>query len=232
MAKNKTWVYVSDIHGDRASKRALQKLWKFLDEFQPDIRILGGDLFDFRALRRGASEDEQYDSLQGDRIAGFKFLDRFEPHVFLLGNHDARIHYLANSRKAVLAQCGQQAVEELEKRCKTLRCKLLPYHAEKGVHELGDTKFIHGFHHGMYATKQHAQTYGKCVHGHTHSPAMHVLNSLDDRTAYGAGAMCQLWQEYNLAQTNTHRHRNGIITGTLLSNGFNEIEQRNWGKLD
>ena len=48
-----------DVHGDQQDKKACEVFFKFAKDWKPEIRVMGGDLFDFRPLRKKASEDER-----------------------------------------------------------------------------------------------------------------------------------------------------------------------------
>lgn len=45
-----------DFHGDKQNKAACEVFFRFMKDWKPEIRVMGGDLFDFRPLRRKASE--------------------------------------------------------------------------------------------------------------------------------------------------------------------------------
>ena len=53
---------------------AAKALFAFLDDWKPEIRVHAGDAWDFRNLRRGASDDEKAASLVDDWDAGSEFL--------------------------------------------------------------------------------------------------------------------------------------------------------------
>ncbi len=50
------WVAAFDSHGDCVDKPSLEAFRAFCDDFRPTVRIAGGDHFDFRWLRRSASD--------------------------------------------------------------------------------------------------------------------------------------------------------------------------------
>ena len=47
-----------DVHGDKQNKAACEVFFRFMKDWKPEIRVMGGDLFDFLPLRRKASEEE------------------------------------------------------------------------------------------------------------------------------------------------------------------------------
>ena len=85
------WVFSSDLHGDKQDADSVNAFLKFVKKYKPDVKIFGGDLFDFRAIRRGATAEEKADSMALDIELGLKFLGQYKPNVFLRGNHDERL---------------------------------------------------------------------------------------------------------------------------------------------
>lgn len=67
-----------DVHGDKQNKAACEVFFKFAKDWKADIRVMGGDLFDFRPIRRKASEDEKRESMREDFEAGIGFLKRID----------------------------------------------------------------------------------------------------------------------------------------------------------
>ena len=45
----KSFIYCSDLHGDKQDYEAKDELIKFTEVFKPDVKIFGGDLFRFFA---------------------------------------------------------------------------------------------------------------------------------------------------------------------------------------
>ena len=91
------FVFATDSHGDMQDDASVAMFFKFMAEWKPAIRVMGGDAFDLRPLRKGASEDEKRESIRADIIAGKKFLKRMQPTHFLRGNHDERLWELAEN---------------------------------------------------------------------------------------------------------------------------------------
>ena len=214
----KTFVFASDLHGDHQNSDAAEAVLRFCKTFQPDVRIFGGDLFDFTAIRRGASAKEKKVSMEMDVYAGIEFLNRFSPHMFLRGNHDERIWDLARFHELGLMQdIGSQAVKSITATCKKLRCKMLPYDSFKGVYELGNLRFIHGYHAGVYAAKKHAEVYappgGAVLFGHVHSIQASSMARHGGSHGYAVGCLANLNPEYNRHQTGKLMHEHGFAYG-------------------
>ena len=58
MTKPLRFVVASDPHGDQVDAETASALFSFIADFRPQIRVHAGDAWDFRNLRRGASDDE------------------------------------------------------------------------------------------------------------------------------------------------------------------------------
>ena len=103
MKQPKRFVVASDNHGDQCDATSVAALWRFIDDFQPQIRIHAGDCFDLRPLRKNADADEKQERIASDVEAGLAFLNRFfdggSERVFLRGNHDERLWESAESHK-------------------------------------------------------------------------------------------------------------------------------------
>ena len=64
------FVACGDIHGDEQDAPSVKALLAFTKEYQPDLVVCIGDLWDFRAIRKGAGDEEQASSLQKDWDCG------------------------------------------------------------------------------------------------------------------------------------------------------------------
>ena len=70
----KSFIFASDLHGDMQDHDAVEALFKFTEEFKPDVKIFGGDLFDFSPLMRNADPADKRESMEADVEAGMSFL--------------------------------------------------------------------------------------------------------------------------------------------------------------
>ena len=150
----KKFIFATDLHGDMQDYESVEALLKFCDIWQPDLKVFGGDLFDFRNIRIGASQGEKQESMASDVEAGLQFLNDFKPNVFLLGNHDKRLWDTAHfNESGIIADYAKQGVKDINAKCRKLKCKIVEYKADKGYYDFGKVRFIHGYHAGIYATK-------------------------------------------------------------------------------
>jgi predicted phosphodiesterase len=224
VTKFDTWVFATDLHGDHQNSETVEALLKFTKSFKPKHRIFGGDLFDFRAMRRGASKAEQAESMELDVWAGMEFLSKYKPTIFLRGNHDERIWDMARFHdNGIVRDMANQGIKDIEKKCRSIGCKMLPYDATAGVHTLHKTRFIHGFHAGLYATKKHAEVYapegGLVLHGHTHAIQFATIARKGGASGMGVGCLARLDMEYNRHQTGRLMHGNGWGYGISWKDG-------------
>ena len=81
------FVFGTDVHGDQQDPQAVSAFHKFCTSWKPQVRIMGGDLWDFRPLRKKACEEERRESMMRDYQMGWQFMETFKPNVFLRGNH-------------------------------------------------------------------------------------------------------------------------------------------------
>ena len=126
------FVACGDIHGDEQDKASTKALLAFTKEYQPDLVVCIGDLWDFLAIRKGAGDEEQASSLQEDWDAGEEFIREFFSHggerIFLRGNHDERIYDMArNCRSGVARDYANDGIENIELIMKETRGRMFPY---------------------------------------------------------------------------------------------------------
>ena len=116
-------------------------LFAFLEDWKPEIRVHAGDAWDFRNLRRGASDDEKAASLVDDWEAGTEFLTKFyeggKENHFLRGNHDERLWQFANSATGLLRDYAQDGIKRVQALMRKTGTQMLPYDSALGVLKLG-----------------------------------------------------------------------------------------------
>ena len=227
---HRRFVVASDSHGDQVDPETERALFAFIADFKPQLRIHAGDAWDFRNLRRGASDDEKAHSLEDDWQAGSDFLRRFfdggrENH-FLRGNHDERLWHFAHSATGLLRDYAHDGIKRVEKLAAKSRARMLPYDSRLGVLKLGALKVIHGYAAGIGAARKHAIVYRNCLFGHTHNCDVAGAESDEGVSeARGIGACCKLDMPYNAHQTGKLRHQNAFCYGLLFEDGTYQINQ-------
>lgn len=221
----KSFVFASDLHGDKQDHDAVEGLLKFTKEFDPDVRIFGGDLFDFSPLMKKADAAERNESMQADVEAGMEFLEKFQPHHFLLGNHDDRLWQTAEKHSiGIIRDTAKMGIKDIERKCRSMKCKMYPYDVEKGVLAMGKANFCHGYYHGITATKRHAETFaargGVCVHGHIHSIQFHSIPRMGGGAGISGGCLCETAMDWNKAKVNRLSHETGWVFGYFSSTSW------------
>lgn len=225
------FIFATDLHGDMQEPSVVAKLMEFTAIFKPQLRVFGGDLFDFRPLRKGASTDERQESMRSDVEAGLRFLKAWKPQIYQRGNHCERLWELAERGQGVEADYAQRGVQDIDAACAALKCKIMPYHKRDGIYRNGNLKTLHSFYCGVYAARQNALTYGACLFGHTHAIDEASVPGLDRRVARGVGCLCRRDLPYNSRMPSTLRQSNGwgfgVIndkTGNYWANQAEEID--------
>jgi hypothetical protein len=217
LSKPRRFVFCADNHGDHADPATLAVFWEFLKFWKPEVRVHGGDCFDFRCLRKNASEGEKRDRIQADIDAGCDFLRKLKPTHWLRGNHDERLMDAAKGDDGKLADFASYLWVDIKDAAGA--AQILPYDKRAGVLRIGRLKMIHGYHGGVTAARLAAQVYGSVLMGHTHAIDHAAVPGLDSRVGRSVGALCNLQADYNRAHANTLRQAHGWGYGLLLPGG-------------
>lgn len=223
--RSKRFVAVFDTHGDLIDRKAEKAFFEFLADFKPEIRVHGGDAFDFRWARRKATETEQRERIGADLAEGLDFLKRYKPTKFLRGNHDERVWDFVNESDddKLVMLCGN-IIEKVQAAIGR-NCEMFPYERRKGVLRLGHLKIIHGYHAGITAARQAAQIYGSVLQGHAHTVDVAAVGSLERRVGRVCGCLCNLDMPYMRANAASLRHAHGWAYGLLHDDGTYTISQ-------
>jgi len=221
----KRFVVGFDVHGDKQDLKANEAFFKFCKHWKPDIRVAGGDIWDFRPLRKKASEEERREGMAVDYRAGVDWFARFKPTHYLRGNHCERLFDLALEDRGIISEYAIQGVNEIEELCKRLRCSMYPYHKREGIVRIGNLKVIHGFLSGVTAARRTALAYGSVLMGHGHGIQHVSIEGIDNRVGRMCGCLCQLDMDYNRANVSSLVHRHGWPYGVVHDSGKYQIWQ-------
>lgn len=183
------------------------KVWK------PETRIHLGDVWDFRWLRRSASDEEKAEAVAADFEAGLDLLAWYKPTVCLDGNHDDRLWRLLDSTQGSARHLAGQWLDRIGVVLAGVDRRR--YCKRNGVYRFGDYSLVHGYAHGIGACRKHALVYGNCLFGHVHAVESTRVESADPRVAYSIGACCKLDFPYNASNVGTLRQRHGFAYGTI-----------------
>ena len=210
------FAFVTDVHGDMQDSASVTAFHKFCAMWKPTVRVCGGDAWDFRAIRKGASEEEKRDSMTRDYEMGWEFLEAFKPTVFLQGNHDMRLFDLAKEDRGVVSDFAAMCVKDINRKLTAMKCKSLEYDRRRGVFELGKLRMVHGFGGGgKTMARTHANAYGHVLMGHSHAIDYFSSPSLDGRFGMSVGCMCDLDMGYLHSSIGSLAHANGWAYGAV-----------------
>lgn len=169
----KRFVAVGDNHGSLINQEDCKTFLDFCADFKPHHRIHLGDNWDFANIRKGVDPEEEIDDPQPDWDAGYLFLERFRPTVFLCGNHDYRVFRLVKDARGLVRKYARDGIKEILANFERLKCRFIPYDVEEGIYRLGDWSFMHGYSTGQNALTVHTTLVrGNVVIGHLHRNEM------------------------------------------------------------
>jgi len=225
----KKFIVVSDIHGCEQDEAAVRAALAFNADFNAEIRVIAGDLWDFGAIRKGASEDERAVSMRDDFDAGAEFADKFfkggtDNHL-MLGNHDVRVYDLAEATDGVKRDLGEKMVEDVKSVARRNKARLWPYDSRLGVLSIGHLNVVHGYHTGNSACAAHSRIYGNVIFGHVHSIESFQTPGLSQKEARAIGCLAKLDMPYANRKTGKLRWGNGFAYGWLFEDGSYQLHQ-------
>ncbi len=227
--KSEPLIVVSDNHGDMQDEPSVEAFFDFMADWKPTIRVHAGDNWDFRNLRRGASDDEKAASLEDDWQAGSDFITRLfdggKRNHFLRGNHDERLWNFAGSATGLLRDYANDGIKRIEALMRKTKARMQPYDAALGVLELGKLSVVHGYHCGVGACRQHAAIYRNVLFGHVHTIESSPVAAMEPAEARSIGCMCRRDMDYINAKTAKLRWGNGWAYGLLFEDGTYQLFQ-------
>lgn len=223
MSKIKKFVFASDNHGELACEETLAALWEYCRDFKPDIRIGGGDHFDFGAIRKGAmGEMEGVRSMKDDLEAGRHFLAKFRPTHVCWGNHDNRLLKMAREHQSsVVRDYCSDNYQKINMWARQAGAKVIhDYHRDKPL-QIGPITAYHGNSNNLMSMGRFYNRKGGiflCGHGH-HGHQVN-LELFDRGAAYMAPALANLdLMDYSSNTQSAAKHNNGWVAGWFNDEG-------------
>jgi hypothetical protein len=216
MEKYKRFVVVGCSHGYLADPKHLETVLKFCKEFKPHRRIHLGDFTDQACFRAGAKDGpDQAVSIADDLTHGLNFLKAFQVTDVLNGNHEQRLWNLADHHNEVIRRSAGSVIKEIRVTLVKLKARHIDhYDITRSWITMGDTKLLHGFMYGENATRDHAETFGKCIHAHTHRPGMARGRRVDRPVAIAVGTLANIPEmSYALTRRSTISWGAGLAYG-------------------
>lgn len=211
------FVFFSDNHGNMEDTSCTDALVSFMERFDPDYRIHGGDGFDIKALRKGAEGKDVNDSLEEDIRQGIEFIKRTKPNVYLFGNHEDRLFKtMESSGSGIIRDYCKEIIDYIVSTLKDVGCKVIkPYHAEDGTFQLGSVVFCHGYSANQNSVREHAIHYapngGACVIGH-----LHTIMQANAKRHKGVVGFCAGW----LGKQRTAGYAKNHLNTSTWGNGW------------
>ena len=194
MAKFKKFVFMSDTHGDKVHDAALSECLEFCKDWKPDLKVHGGDFLDLVSLRRGASIDEIMEHVGPDIDAGMECLERFEPNVLTLGNHDQRLWEACSSTNGFVASAAKEYVRSFDSKCESMKIKVKPYTVASNIYHYHGLAFHHGSKSSASPARSHGLIYGNSICGHVHRFDSASLQMFPAANSFTSGCMCKFEQ--------------------------------------
>jgi hypothetical protein len=214
-----------DIHGNEQCPRTVAAFLDHAKDFKPDIRIIGGDLWDFAALRLGASLGDECRPLKPDFDSGADVADKFfkkgAQNHFLVGNHEVRLYNRLSAVKATERALAVKCVEDIDRLFAPYAVNVHPYTVREGVLRLGQLNVAHGFGKGgETALREHCKAFGEILIGHVHTPGEFTMAHFDGpKTARSSACACRLDLQYCDTLMSSLRWQNGWSFGFLYPDG-------------
>lgn len=231
MRKPTSFVFAADIHGSEQDPVTMRGLRSFVEDFKPEVRFAGGDIWEFACLRKGASEEEQMTPLDRDWQMGEDFLSWFfrggqENHLFW-GNHDVRLYDLLKSPKAAIVDYGKDGIATVKNLARLHNAREWEYNTKTGVYERGHFKCCHGYGKGGAGTwREHASAYGTCLFGHCHTIGSHTLsNWKGPQVADSVGCCCRTDMTYMQRAMAVMKWENGWGYGWFFPDGTYQLNK-------
>ena len=203
-------------HGDLIDATAADQVIKFRDAWKPETCVHLGDFLDTAAFRSGsAGTSDEAREVAPDMNAGLRFLERLRPTLVFIGNHEDRLWKMRHSHKAIIAECAGQLVTSIQTKCRNLRAELVEHYSisdKRSVRKIGGYSFLHGFMYSENATRDHAETFGNCVHAHTHRASMATARRSDSVRGYCVGTLSDIPNmDYAKARRQTLAWSHGFV---------------------
>ena len=203
-----TVVSLSDIHFPYHNKALLLSTLRVMEDIDPHVIVLNGDVNDFFQLSRFNQGLERLDNLQEEIDMGYEFrktLRNTFPNAVIrenLGNHDERIlSYIENNARS-LASLRALKPENL--------LGILEFDIElygRAGHRIRpEFVFEHGHivrsEAGASAKARLNSTLISGIMGHTHRMAEYPKSGYKDLAWYEQGCLCDRDAEYKIGETN------------------------------
>lgn len=145
-------------HGHLVDQDLLKQVFAFKQRWKPHTTIALGDHIDLACLRSGAiGTADDAANPEGDLNDGLNFISKFQPSIYLLGNHEDRLFKLMESPRAIVSALAYRIYQQILDRAKEVKCEVVPYSFQNGWRQYGDALFGHGYMINEAAVRDHAE---------------------------------------------------------------------------
>jgi len=213
-------------HGDLLDEAAFDQFMKAKKQYKPKHMLHLGDVFEFTALRKGATDEEKRTCIDTDISWGLWLLEQIFDGIegqkwLLLGNHCQRLWNMAENGTAAGVAFAQDRIDYIVEHLDYWGVQYKPYCSSRGVIMINDTLFMHGYGHGMHAAKDHNKAYHQHVmFPHTHRLCHHVDTGWPKPLeAINIGCMRKLLPEYASRGVSTLSWGHGFGRGEFKPDG-------------
>lgn len=209
----KRGVAVGDLHYPYDNKACKEILFKFLEDFKPELFIFTGDMLDMDTIsffNRSKPKLTENKRLSYD-YRGFQraYLDRLKNTLpddcykyWLYGNHEERVNRLIEEKPQY------EGFIEIDKNLDLSDWEEVKYNDSLS---LGEMNFIHGHWYNKHHALKNVSTYGKQIfswHVHTHqSYTMHSPVNRLPKQGVSVGCMCDKNPEWLRNKPNNWVHQ-------------------------
>jgi len=208
-------------HGSLIDREAEQIAKDFMSEWKPKHKAHLGDLWDFAALRRGASPEERQEKISYDYNCGLEMLDWYKPQLLTLGNHDHRLWRAASeyASHTVLAEMLEAKANDAEEQLRKRRIKWCHWGVKNYLtFPCGGPVLIHGYRSTMHPAKAHFENWGECITAHVHKPNTYVAAHIKGGESHCIGTLADIGKlSYADAYPAKLGWRNGFGYGMINS---------------
>lgn len=218
----------------------------FAKQWKPTQIVILGDFVDGEHVSSFTSHYYSMDMLEEFEHA-ISWLDKFgavqSKIRYVKGNHDERYERPESVPKPLKRFLALERNLELGER----KIKTFPYsNQKKDIYQVGDLRFMHGFHHNQHAAKTMSDRYNNVVFCHTHRIQIFTQPQIDRVTGWNIGMLGRKDLPYAIRRSTAgwenafaffYIYRNGSYSGHIaqLENEvvhINGKEYRNEAKVE
>jgi len=219
-------VFLTDIHLPDSIN--LNPIFNYLNDYKPNIVILGGDIIDAKGLHgidnrpANAFKIDWYKrdcKLLKDFLIKLNKIVPNAKFIYLEGNHEERYKRLMNKYPDTFKGQFNLLRDSTPKR---MKIKWISYGNYNSFYRLGDTIFVHGTIYPDHHAKRYAldHTPFKCIYGHLHHfqayTTRKAFSTMTPRYAITPGCLSHTTPEWKKGAPN--QWVNGFISFELNNN--------------